>query len=452
MAELGQTKDPKELIPGDPGAVTSSADDLRGKAKIMQGVADDLGNIRIPTWEGQASSAFWDKFSPEKKNWELGHDAMDSVAKTLDDHSSTLSWAQGQASEAIDLWERGEQATKKAAADFEANGGSFNPGMDPSAPPGTPGGAEPIGGEFTDPGAKLRQQAQEVLERARKQLEDAGNTSASSIDDQGGKGKGAPGWLSGPADHVDQKGPQKVARDLTEAESWADKAKRQQENYRQGEGGNRFAKYGQWGEEFGKKSPEIRATLVGAKAEASLFKADAKGATQLGDVTVAGSAEVKALSADAGASAGIGRDGAFGQAKAGAYLLDASARGSAHYGIAEVGGSARGYVGAEAGAEGSIGPKGVNVGANAFAGAKAVGDVHGDVGGVGAGVTGEAWAGAGAEANATLGQNEDGEWKIGAEAGIGLGVGAKLGGEVTIDPQEIGDTVGDAASKINPFD
>lgn len=447
MAELGQTNDPKELIPGDPDAVGKAADDLRKKANIMQDVADDLGNIRIPSWKGPASGAFWDKFSPEKSNWTMGKDAMDSAAGTLDSHQSTLSWAQREASEAIDLWERGQRASQKAMQDFQSSGGSFHPGVDPSAAPGTPNGATPVGGSFTDPGAALRQQAQETLERARKQLSEAGDTNASNIDKKGGKGEGAPSWLSQSADFVDKQGPQKVAVTLKETESWAEKAKRQQQD------GQPFAKYGQWGEEFAKRQgPDVKATLVGGTTEASLFKAGANGATQLGDLHLGGSAEIKALSADATAAAGISRDGVFGEAKAGAYLVNAQARGAAQYGIAEVGGSAQGYVGAEAGAQGSIGKDGVKAGVNAFAGAKATGEVHGDVGGVGAGVTGEAWAGAGAEANATIGKGEDGKWTIGAEAGVGLGVGAKLGFDVTVDPGKVTDTVGDAAGAINPFD
>ncbi|HEY7593278.1 MAG TPA: hypothetical protein VH969_09000 [Actinophytocola sp.] len=447
MAELGQTNDPKELVPGDPAAVTDAADKLRTKANTMETVAGDLSGIRIPGWEGPASSAFWDKFTPEPANWRLGRDAMNSAASTLDSHASSLTWAQGQAAEAIALWNEGEQATRQAISDFESTGGSFMPGMTPGATPGSPGGPVPVGGSFSDPGAAKRQQAREILDRARDQLEKAGNSNAEAIDNQGGKGKGAPSWLTGPQKFVEKKGPQKVAVDIKQTESWLEKAERQQN------AGSKFAKYGQWGEEFQKKQgPGINATLVGGTAEASLFKTDAMGATQLGDVTLAGKAQVSALSADATATAGISRDGITGQARAGAYLVNASAEGSARYGYAEVGGTAKGYVGAEAGVQGAVGKDGIKLGADAFAGAKATGEVHGDVGGLGAGLTGEAWAGAGAEANATIGKGEDGKWTIGAEAGVGLGVGAKLGFEVTVDPDEITDTLGDAASAINPFD
>lgn len=428
MAELGQTGDPRELVPGDAAAVTGVADDLRARARVLDDVAADLSGVRIPDWEGPASSAFWDQFSPEAANWRLGRDAMTTAAGALEAHAASLSWAQGQAAEAIALWEQGEQVTRQAMA------------------AGSPVG-NPFGPAFADPGAGLRQQAVETLRRAREQLEKAGDAHASAIDKVGGKGDGAPSWLTGPAQFVQKTGPQKVAVDIAQTESWLEKAERQQG------AGSRFARYARWGEEFDKRQgPGVNATLVGGTAKGSLFGATAKGARQVGDVTLAGQAEARALGGQASATAGISRDGLNAQAKVNAYVAQVSAEGGAQLGPAEVNGLAKGFVGAEAGAHGAVGLDGINVGADAFAGAKATGVVHGDVGGFGAGATGEAWAGIGAEADATFGQGEDGKWTIGGEAGVGLGVGGKVGFEFTVDPGSVTDTLGDAAGALNPFD
>ena len=436
MAELGQTSDPKALIPGDPEAVTGTADDLRARAQTMEDVAADLAGVRIPDWEGPASSAFWEDFSPEAANWRLGRDAMTTAAGALDAHASSLTWAQGQAAEAIALWEQGEQATRQAVASG-ALVAPFGP---------QPLGAPAFGPMAGDPGAGLRQQAAEVLDRARDQLGKAGDAGAAAIDKVAGK-DGGPGWLTGPADFVQKRGPQKVAVDIKQTESWLEKSERQQA------AGNRFARYGKWGEEFDKRQgPGVNATVVGGKAQGNLFGTGAKGAAQFGDVTAAGQVDAKALGGQAIATAGISRDGINAQASVNGYLAQVSASGSAHLGMAEVGGSGQAYVGGEAGAHGAIGTDGVRLGADAFAGAKATGEVHGDLGGLGAGATGEAWAGAGAEADATLGRGDDGKWHVGAEAGVGLGIGGKVGVEFTVDPGEITDTLGDAAGALNPFD
>jgi hypothetical protein len=430
MAELGETDDPRALIPGDPGAVTGAADQLRRHAGTMDDVATGLAGIRIPDWSGPASNVFWDGFTPEAGNWRLGRDAMNTAAGALDEYGSSLTWAQGQAAEAIALWRQGEQVTRQAVAD-----GSF------VQPSGLHYGPQPVGPRTVDPGEGLRQQAIQLLQRAREQLAQAGDAHASAIEKVAGKADGAPGWLTGPADFVDKKGPQKVSKELKSSKSMLEKA-------RAGDKLTRYGKHGQLLPE--RKGPDV--TVVGGTVEASVFDASARGATQLGAVTAAGQVEAKMLGAEASATAGVGPTGVNAQARANAYLSQVSADGSMHYGIAEVGGSGKAYVGAEAGAYGAVGLDGVRVGADAFIGGKAEAEVHSDVGGVGAGVTGEAWAGAGAEANATLGKGEDGKWHIGAEAGVGLGVGGKLGIDVTVDPGEVKDTLGDAATKLNPFD
>jgi hypothetical protein len=440
MAELGQTEDPKELVPGNAEQVTAAADDLRNRAGIMEDVATGLAGVRTPDWHGPASSAFWQEFTPEAGNWRLGRDAMNTAAGVLDAHASSLTWAQGQAAEAIALWKQGEQATQQAIAD-----GTLSP---LELPPTTGPGGQTLGPESpNDPGAGLRQRAIAVLQRAREQLEKAGNTNASAIDQVAGKADGAPGWLTGPADFVDKRGLEKARVDIKETENWKEKAERQQA------AGNRFARYGQWGHEFAERTgPAFDVTLAGKRVEGNLFGTSARGVTQFGDVTGVGQVDAKALGGGAQATAGINNNGVNAQARANAYLGQISAEGQLNYGAAEVGGSGKAFVGAEAGAYGAVGTDGVRVGADAFAGAKATGEVHGDIGGLGAGARGEAWAGIGAEADATIGKGEDGKWHIGAEAGVGLGVGGKLGFEVTVDPGEVTDTLGDAASALNPFD
>ncbi|WP_020668924.1 putative T7SS-secreted protein [Amycolatopsis nigrescens] len=445
-AELGSTEDPKELVPGNPETVNGAADQLTAKANTMKTVADDLGNVRVDGWEGKASNAFWDGFSGEKPNWMRGHDSMTAAAKTLTSHASTLTWAQGQATEAIALWKEGEAATKKAKAEFDA---------DP-ANAGTPAPGGTVKPAFNDPGEAKRAEAREMLSEARRQLKEAGSTNGKAIENEGGKGPGAPSWLSGPAAFVDKAGAGKTNIGKTFKEhTLLNEAEKDSKT------GDKFGKYKEFGDKFeDKKGPDVKVALGEWSKEANLFKVDAKGATQLGDVTIAGSAEAK-VGAEVGASGSIGRDGISGEVKASAGAT-ASAQGSAIYGPAEVGGSAKAFAGAEAQASGSVGPDGVKAGASAFAGARAEGEVHADVGGVGAGVKGEAWAGVGAEANVQAGF-EDGKFKIGGEAGVGLGIGGKIGGEITIDPGKIadtvgdaagavGDAVGDAASAINPFD
>ncbi|WP_372350702.1 hypothetical protein [Streptomyces sp. KL116D] len=62
-------------------------------------------------------------------------------------------------------------------------------------------------------------------------------------------------------------------------------------------------------------------------------------------------------------------------------------------------------------------------------------------------MTGEAWAGVGAEANVDLGM-KDGKFTIGGELGAGLGVGGKVGVNITVDPGKLTDAIGDGADAV----
>jgi hypothetical protein len=103
----------------------------------------------------------------------------------------------------------------------------------------------------------------------------------------------------------------------------------------------------------------------------------------------------------------------------------------------------RAYVGAEAGATGSVtfdprkGDVGVSAGLDAFAGAKATGSIRQSFGAAGENIgsvkaRGEAWAGIGASADASAGF-QDGKLKLSASLGAALGVGGKVGFDIEID-------------------
>lgn len=130
--------------------------------------------------------------------------------------------------------------------------------------------------------------------------------------------------------------------------------------------------------------------------------------------------------------------GARGGAQAGAFA-DASASQSGRVGNVEIENYAQGetFVGSEAGVEAGVSNNGVGLGCSAFTGGRAAGKVGTHIGPAGVGATGEAWSGLGAEAgvNVTM---KDGKLKLGGELGAALGVGGKLGAEITIDTKPIG--------------
>ncbi|MEA5360895.1 hypothetical protein VA596_15210 [Amycolatopsis sp., V23-08] len=181
---------------------------------------------------------------------------------------------------------------------------------------------------------------------------------------------------------------------------------------------------------FGSNVPTVATGVkTGPAAEVGVA-----GQTEVGGVTISGEAGAKALGGEANASAGTSKDGVNAKVGASGYLSEATAEGSATYGPAEVGVKGEAEVSAEAGANVSLGFESVDVGAKGFAGAKVGVDGHADVAGLRVAGTAEGWSGLGAEGRARFGWGPDGSFTIGADAGVAVGIGGKLGFSITLSP------------------
>ncbi|MFE7357606.1 putative T7SS-secreted protein [Streptomyces sp. NPDC057543] len=414
-AALGSTNDPKELIPGDVGKLTGLATTLTSWSEKFEGIANGLRDLKIPGWKGEASDAFWPTLSKEKANWHLASDAMSGAAAAVTSYSSTLGWAQQQASTAIEQWKAGQHDT-----------------------------------------------AEETLKAARNQLKPETEKLVKKLGDLAGGAAGSPGWLADARDWVDARqwatdhgvGKTSQSRSIWEDGKWREgdgRFRHRQKEWGKGEDGSWFIRdkssdSGDQDTSGNKANVNIKLAEWTGDASAWSF-GTGPGETTVGGAKLKGQAGIDLLGVSGTAGASI-KDGQLQAGLSGsAYLAQASAKGSAEYGIAAVQGEAKAYVGADASATVGVGKDGVHAGAEAFAGAKATGSVSADVGGVGAGVTGEAWAGVGASASADLGM-KDGKFTIGGELGAGLGVGGKVSFDVTIDAGKMIDSVGDAADAV----
>jgi hypothetical protein len=180
MAELGQTSDPRELVPGDPDAVTRTVWALQAYGDVLIEAGQGLATIDTEDgWQGEAADAFRERFHGEPRRWIEAGDCFHDAASALNTYISTLTWAQGKAGEAITLWNDGQALTANAKADYDRaaqDGQSATP--------------------FTDPGEAKRQDARECLTSARTQLADAGRTAATKVKAATGKAPEKPGFWS----------------------------------------------------------------------------------------------------------------------------------------------------------------------------------------------------------------------------------------------------------------
>ncbi|SHU63349.1 Uncharacterised protein [Mycobacteroides abscessus subsp. abscessus] len=149
------------------------------------------------------------------------------------------------------------------------------------------------------------------------------------------------------------------------------------------------------------------------------------------------------LSYRAGADAEVKKDSLGAKEHAGAYLIDN--KGSIHWDLGENGDQGRieakifGNAGVdEYGGAGAVAEKGTQLQGGAMLGVHTGQELNYNGHGLEAKAGVEEWAGAGAGAHLTFAETEDHKWKIGGSWGVALGIGAKPGFEITVDPKEFG--------------
>ncbi|MFI9383892.1 putative T7SS-secreted protein [Kutzneria sp. NPDC052558] len=439
-AELGQTSNPKDLIPGEPERISSDLRDLVGNIQLMGGIKDDLGGIDPAQWVGEASDAFRAVFGAEPSKWEQAIATVGDKATALADFGDVLTWGQSEAQRAIEAFTQAQAASRTAAAQYNAQAQQAQAAgqtMDP----------------FQDPGQAAAQEAQQILDNAREKVETVGGLVARALgfskNDDGSYTK----KLGGKDFGADER--EKVKKWDPEKGEWVEE---DPGGWQKNKGGRSYSR------EFGSQSDgmftdNIKGVLdalgidtsestVAASANVDLLHGSLEGQFDNGAFSGSGKLDGSVLGAGAEAHGSASILGLAGGASAEAYLAKGHAEGELNAGPASLKGSADGFVGAEAKADGQIGWTGAQASAEAFAGARVSGDASAEVAGVTAGVHGEAWAGAGAEASGQIGMGDDGKFHLGASVGIGLGVGAKVGFDISVDPAAVVDTVENVAEDV----
>ena len=161
--ELGETNNPKDLVPGEATAVTDLGDACGLYASCLEQAGKGLQRIRTDGWAGKAADAFWERYHGEPRNWLVAADSFRTAATSIADHASALVWVQSKAGDAIDTWNAGNLATAKARLDYTAQQ-RLHPHI-----------------AFDDPGELSRAEARAILAEARRQLTQAGDDAATAL-------------------------------------------------------------------------------------------------------------------------------------------------------------------------------------------------------------------------------------------------------------------------------
>ncbi|MEV6901876.1 putative T7SS-secreted protein [Amycolatopsis sp. NPDC051372] len=441
-AELGETTDPKALVPGEPRFISGDLKDLVRNIEKMAAISDGLSGVDAKQWSGEASDRFRETFGREPKKWFDTIGVLGTGANALADYGDALTRSQSEAQRAIELYTQGQAATRAASSQWIADAYKALTG----------GYSVPA---FADPGQGATRQAEQILRAARAALEEAGGSTAEKL----GFEKKSDGTYKKDLGKTHEFGAEE--RDTKkvwdpEKQDWVDKDPGGWQDHK---GGKNYSR------EFGSQSDGMLTDKLGGllekfgidtsestvSASASVDLVDGSLDGKFGDGTFGGSGKIEgaALGAGAEAHAGAGPLGLTAGASAEAYLAKGSAQGEVHYGDhVAVKGDASAEVGAKASAQGSLGWSGMQGSVEGFAGGRIEGNASAEVAGVTAGAHGEAWAGVGAEASGQFGMGDDGKFHVGASLGVALGIGGKVGFDLSIDPGEVVDTVQDVAGDV----
>ncbi|MGA5409315.1 putative T7SS-secreted protein [Streptomyces lavendulocolor] len=164
--QLGQSEEPAELIHGQASKITASAKNLRDFSAAFNMVGAGMKGLDDAHWKGEAADAYRETFQLLPTDWLHAADAFEAAAAALSAYAATVTAAQGIAKEAIALFKQGVETSQKAVDAHNKKVDAYNKARTSDAPLPEPG-------PFTDPGQAQRDQAQELLDNARRQRNEA---------------------------------------------------------------------------------------------------------------------------------------------------------------------------------------------------------------------------------------------------------------------------------------
>ncbi|MGW2858191.1 putative T7SS-secreted protein [Streptomyces sp. NPDC001205] len=173
--QLGQSEEANELVHGYPDKIRASAGHLRDFHAAFAKVSSGLKKIDSSGWQGAAGNAFSEKFGVHPTKWAQASEACDAAAGALESYADTVKWAQAQAQEAVELYKKGQKASKDAADAYNKKADAYNAKIKANEDPG------PRPEPFQDPGKASIKAAVEKLAEARKQRNTVGSEAQGKV-------------------------------------------------------------------------------------------------------------------------------------------------------------------------------------------------------------------------------------------------------------------------------
>ncbi|MER6200448.1 putative T7SS-secreted protein [Streptomyces sp. NPDC001586] len=175
--EIGQSSDPKQLVHGSASALRTTAGHLRDFHAAFTRTGEGLKKLGTDGIKGATADAFRDSVQEKAPRWFAAAAAFETAAGAVGRFADTVTWAQGQAKEAIEEYKTAVKLSENAHAAYDTWVKDYESAVRAQQDP-LP--ARPMG--FTDPGADGIKAAQQKLAEAVRQRDDVARSVAQALE------------------------------------------------------------------------------------------------------------------------------------------------------------------------------------------------------------------------------------------------------------------------------
>ncbi|MFD4938409.1 putative T7SS-secreted protein [Streptomyces virginiae] len=175
--ELGQTEDPKKLVYGSVSKIRAQVSHLSDFELSFTLVGNGLKALEGDGLKGASADAFRDAIAKEPPRWFKAAESFGKAADAINRFADTVEWAQGQAKEALEDYNKAKKASQDARNAYNKSIDVYKDAVEAKKDTLPPRPAD----DFTDPGVPLAKAAQDKLDTARKQRNEVAETARTAI-------------------------------------------------------------------------------------------------------------------------------------------------------------------------------------------------------------------------------------------------------------------------------
>lgn len=171
---LGQTLGlvDEDVVPGNPQEAGEAGEHLRTLGSACERTGDGIKRLDTGDWTGRAADGFRANYlETAAPQWTQAADAFTDAGTALQTYQRVLAEAQQRATRAQADLDRANEESRRAAEAHNAHA---------DAAEADPAGVSPPG-QFQDPGAEARAQAQHTISEAKAAVTDAGDRAAATM-------------------------------------------------------------------------------------------------------------------------------------------------------------------------------------------------------------------------------------------------------------------------------